>query len=340
MVLGGGGMLGHKMFQTLREHFACTFCTVREDMQKPPFNRVELLQGDDVVPGVDVTDFAALDAMMSAFRPEYVVNCVGVIKQRSEAVAPIPSITINSLLPHKLARMAAQLGRHVSSISAPTAFSAASVESYLEGDLSDAEDLYGKTKFLGEVAVPNALTLRTSIIGRELSERRSLLEWFLAQNHKTIRGLPAGHLLGGDHQPSRRAGRLDHPGARWIEWAVSGGQRTDIQVRPPMSPPRGVPAGCRNRTGRSGGVGPEHESATSCARRSAYKCPPWPALVRASWRKTPHPTKSGWTTMNKILAGKRIVITGGTGSLGKILTRRILSGEVGRPAKVIIFVAR
>src|ERR1022692_5185158 len=41
--------------------------------------------------------------------------------------------------------------------------------------------------------------------------------------------------------------------------------------------------------------------------------------------------------MNKILEGKRILITGGTGSLGKVLTRRILSGEAGRPAKVIIF---
>ena len=59
---------------------------------------------------------------------------------------------------------------------------------YLEGDLSDAEDLYGKSKFLGEVTAANALTLRTSIIGREFIERRSLLEWFLAQNHKTIRG--------------------------------------------------------------------------------------------------------------------------------------------------------
>ena len=57
-----------------------------------------------------------------------------------------------------------------------------------EEDLSDAEDLYGKTKFLGEVAAANALTLRTSIIGRELTEHRSLLDWFLAQNHKTVRG--------------------------------------------------------------------------------------------------------------------------------------------------------
>jgi len=187
MVLGGAGMLGHKMFQMLRERFDGVFCTVREDARKPPFVRVELLQGDDAVSGVDVTDFPALAAILSAFRPEFVVNCVGVIKQRAEAVSPIPSITINSLLPHKLAQIAAHWGGRVIHFSTDCVFSG-KCGSYVEEDLSDAEDLYGKTKFLGEVAVANALTLRTSIIGRELTEHRSLLDWFLAQDHKTVRG--------------------------------------------------------------------------------------------------------------------------------------------------------
>jgi dTDP-4-dehydrorhamnose reductase len=187
MVLGGAGMLGHKMFQVLRERFAGTFCTVREDVRKPPFDRVELLQGNDVVPGVDVTDFPALEAIVSAFRPEYVVNCVGIIKQRAEAVSPIPSITINSLLPHKLAQMAARWGGRVIHFSTDCVFSGKR-GGYAEEDSSDAEDLYGKTKFLGEVAAAKALTLRKSVIGRELAEHRSLLDWFLAQNHKTVRG--------------------------------------------------------------------------------------------------------------------------------------------------------
>jgi len=187
MVLGGAGMLGHKMFQTLRERFDGVFCTVREDIRKPPLDRVELLQGNDVISGVDVTDLPALEAILSAFHPEFVVNCVGVIKQRAEAVSPIPSITINSLLPHKLAQMAAHWGGRVIHFSTDCVFSG-KYGSYVEEDISDAEDLYGKTKFLGEVAAANALTLRTSIIGRELTEHRSLLDWFLAQNHKVIRG--------------------------------------------------------------------------------------------------------------------------------------------------------
>ena len=187
VVLGGAGMLGHKMFQVLRERFENVLCTVREDPRMPPLEQVELLQGNDVVLGVDVTDFAALAATLSAFRPEFVVNCVGVIKQRAEAASPIPSITINSLLPHKLAQMAAQWGGRVIHFSTDCVFNG-NRGHYVEEDLSDAEDLYGKTKFLGEVAVANALTLRTSIIGRELTEHRSLLDWFLSQQGKAIRG--------------------------------------------------------------------------------------------------------------------------------------------------------
>ena len=59
-------MLGHKMFQVLRERITGTFCTVREDVRQPPFDRVELLQGKDVVPDVDVTDFPALESTLSA----------------------------------------------------------------------------------------------------------------------------------------------------------------------------------------------------------------------------------------------------------------------------------
>jgi dTDP-4-dehydrorhamnose reductase len=187
IVLGGAGMLGHKMFQVLRRRLDRTFCTVRQDITKPPFDRVELLQGNDVLQGVDAADFPALDAILSAFRPEYVVNCIGVIKQRVEALSPIPSITINSLLPHKLAQIVARWGGRVIHFSTDCVFSGKRGQ-YTEEDLSDTEDLYGKTKFVGEVTVANALTLRTSIIGRELVAHRSLLDWFLAQNRTTVRG--------------------------------------------------------------------------------------------------------------------------------------------------------
>ena len=187
MVLGGTGMLGHKMFQVLRQQFSGVFCTVRHDIRKSPFDLVQLLQGNDVVQGVNVSDFAALRATLSAFRPEFIINCVGVIKQRTEATSAIPCIAINSLLPHTLAEMASGWGGRVIYFSTDCVFSGKK-GSYVEEDCSDAEDLYGRSKYLGEVVGENALTLRTSIIGRELREHRSLLDWFLSQNHKTVRG--------------------------------------------------------------------------------------------------------------------------------------------------------
>ena len=187
VVLGGTGMLGHKMFQTLRGIFPNTLCTTREDVHRPPFDQVDLLQSDDVIGGVDVTDFDRLQALLIELRPDYVVNCVGIIKQRNEAHDAVLSITINSLLPHKLAAMAQAWSGHVIHFSTDCVFSGERGY-YTEDDNSDARDLYGRSKFLGEVACANALTLRTSIIGRELTEHRSLLDWFLAQNHKTVRG--------------------------------------------------------------------------------------------------------------------------------------------------------
>ena len=187
VVVGGAGMLGHKMFQILRNSFPGTVCTTREDVRRTPFERVELLQGDDVIRGVDVMDFDRLHGVLKDIKPDFIVNCVGIVKQRQEAQMAVPSIAINSLLPHKLAAFAAEWGGRVIHPSTDCVFDG-KCGSYTEADDSSAEDLYGKSKFLGELHCENGLTLRTSIIGRELVEHRSLLDWFLAQKGKTVRG--------------------------------------------------------------------------------------------------------------------------------------------------------
>lgn len=187
VVLGAAGMLGHKVFQILRECLPGTVATMRENPREFPFAKVELLQGPEVLAGIDVTDFPRLHGLLQDLRPANVVNCVGIIKQRSEAGDPIPTITINALLPHLLCRWAEGWGGRVIHLSTDCVFSGRR-GGYREDDQSDAEDLYGKSKFLGEVSGDNGLTLRTSMIGRELAEHRSLLEWFLEQERKTVRG--------------------------------------------------------------------------------------------------------------------------------------------------------
>lgn len=187
VVLGGAGMLGHKLFQRLRERFPGTICTTRNDVRQAPFDRVDLLHGDDVISGVDVIDVERLHEIIAPLRPDYIVNCVGLIKQRDESKSAIPSITVNSLLPHRLAAIVREWGGRVIHFSTDCVFSGKR-GGYTEQDDADAIDLYGRSKFLGEVTTENALTLRTSIIGRELVEHKSLLDWFLSQNHKTVKG--------------------------------------------------------------------------------------------------------------------------------------------------------
>jgi dTDP-4-dehydrorhamnose reductase len=181
VVLGGDGMLGHKVFQRLRA-VAATVCTVRGVP-----SGVGLLAGADVIPGVDLMHFDRAAELLADLKPRFVINCAGIIKQRPQAGDAIPSLTINSLLPHCLAQWCAQWNGRLIHFSTDCVFSGRR-GGYREDDESDATDLYGRSKFLGEVHAPNALTLRTSIIGRELARHGSLLDWFLMQNHGRVRG--------------------------------------------------------------------------------------------------------------------------------------------------------
>ncbi len=208
-VLGASGMLGHKMFQLLGRRFEEVWALMLEDPAAPPFGRVELLQGKRVVPGCDAMSFPALSRALAELRPDVVVNAVGIIKQRDSARAAVPCIALNALLPHQLADCAASWGGRVIHFSTDCVFSGRR-GNYTEDDVPDAGDLYGRTKCLGEVSRDNALTLRTSIIGRELTAHRSLLDWFLSQNHGTVKGFRKCDLLGGDDQSPGRP-RGGHP---------------------------------------------------------------------------------------------------------------------------------
>ena len=174
-------MLGHKMFQVLRQRHPGTLGTLLGP--RDAFARVDLLQGADVLENLDVTDRAALARVLGAHRPDVVVNCVGIVKQRDAAKVAVPSIAINALLPHVLVEVCGAWGGRVIHFSTDCVFDGRRGR-YTEDDRPDADDLYGKSKALGEIGLagePNALTLRTSIIGRELATFQSLLEWFLAQ---------------------------------------------------------------------------------------------------------------------------------------------------------------
>jgi dTDP-4-dehydrorhamnose reductase len=151
---------------------------------------------------VDAERFDTVVHALEETRPDVVVNCVGVVKQLPLAKDPIVSITVNALLPHLLARACGEAGIRMIHIGTDCVFSGEK-GNYLESDLPDATDLYGRTKLLGEIDTPRCVTLRTSIIGHELSRRHGLIEWFLAQEgcvrgfaRAVFSGLPTVELAG------------------------------------------------------------------------------------------------------------------------------------------------
>lgn len=178
LVLGASGMLGNAMIRVLSEKGDWqVYGTIRSESSKRFFQAGIAGQ---LLSGVDVEQH---DSLMQAFirtRPEVVINCVGLVKQLADAEDPLQAIPINALLPHRLARLCELSGARLLHMSTDCVF-AGDKGGYRESDPSDAKDLYGRSKFLGEVAYPHTVTLRTSIIGHELQSAHGLVGWFLSQ---------------------------------------------------------------------------------------------------------------------------------------------------------------
>ncbi len=184
LVLGASGMLGNAMLRVMAETGEHD---VRGTARSPSILRhFEPTLAGRILPGVDVEHFDALTGVFQEIRPDVVVNCVGLVKQLAAVDDPLQALPINSLLPHRLARLCSLVGARLVHVSTDCVFNGAS-GNYRESDASNAEDLYGRSKFLGEVAYPHAITLRTSIIGHELTGAHGLVGWFLGQG-KSVKG--------------------------------------------------------------------------------------------------------------------------------------------------------
>ncbi len=177
-------MLGHKLWQ-LSQNFVETFVTLRQPLSVYPY--AALFDPARVISGVEAFNLETVVNAIQQVKPSVVINCLGIVKQRKTSKDPLISIRMNSLFPHQLKEICSTSGVRLIHMSTDCIFSGKK-GNYREEDPSDAEDLYGKTKYLGEVSGQNCLTIRTSIIGRELENRLGLVEWLLSQNGKPVRG--------------------------------------------------------------------------------------------------------------------------------------------------------
>lgn len=171
-------MLGHRLWLDLSKKYDVT-ATVRSVSPFPELKSVQL---------PNILDFTEVEKIVQKMRPDVVINCIGLIKQASDHDNAIMNIELNALLPNKLAKICENSGSRLILMSTDCVFSGKK-GMYGDFDFADADDVYGRTKKLGEIEnSKHVLTIRTSIIGRELRGNASLIDWFLSQENKQIKG--------------------------------------------------------------------------------------------------------------------------------------------------------
>ena len=181
LILGSTGLLGSTILKYFSEHtkLKC-FGIVRKNSDKKKLEFIKKIK----LFKVDYENKNHVSKVFAKVKPHLIINCIGVVKQivKDNKISEI--IKVNSYLPHHLSELANK-HKKVRFIHFSTDCVFSGLEgNYKENDFTDANDIYGKSKILGELSISNFLTLRTSIIGHELKTNYSLLDWFLAQ--KTV----------------------------------------------------------------------------------------------------------------------------------------------------------
>ena len=177
-------MLGHKLVQRWRGEFD-VWTTLRGDFAR--YERFGIFEREHTIDSLSVLDPAAIESSVERIRPDVIFNAVGIVKQVPTAKNSVATLQINSVLPHQLADIASKVNARLIQISTDCVFDGKRGR-YTEDDQPNATDLYGQSKHLGEVTGDNCLTLRTSIIGRELETAHGLVEWILSNRGTSVKG--------------------------------------------------------------------------------------------------------------------------------------------------------
>lgn len=184
LIIGGAGMLGHKLWQVCAPRLEA-WVTVRQEADR--YRGFGLFDPDRLLDRVDVCVIDEVVRALDHTRPAVVVNAAGIVKQHQAIADADRVLAVNAVFPHRLAALCRHRDIRLIHISTDCVFSGRG-GTYTEDDVPDAEDLYGQSKLLGEMGGERVLILRTSMIGRELFTARGLVEWFLSQRSGRVRG--------------------------------------------------------------------------------------------------------------------------------------------------------
>lgn len=274
LVLGAGGMLGHRVWRELRGDMD-VFAALRR-----PYLQFAALGWFDEARVIDRVDVASDHDLERAFRvaaPDVVINAVGIVKQRPDGADAEQSIAINALLPHRLAAQCADAGARLIHISTDCVF-AGTRGNYRETDAPDASDLYGRSKLLGEVDREHCLTIRTSMVGRELGSARGLVEWFLSRRGQTVPGFTRARFSGLTTAELSRVIRTIAEGHRDLRgvWHVAGEQISKYELLSLLNDRLGLGA---TITADDSFVCDRTLDASRFMNATGYRPPTWAAMV-------------------------------------------------------------
>jgi len=174
LVLGATGMIGHRIYLEALKSFKGDVLGISR-------------RGFKEIISLDVQDWNLIRQFLDNHKPDWIINAVGITLRKPELKIFDTTLEVNALFPHRLEKWCEQNSKRLIHLSTDCVFSG-ETGAYVEESIPSAKEIYGKTKFLGEVIGESALTLRFSCIGREREGKTELLEWFLAQKGKTING--------------------------------------------------------------------------------------------------------------------------------------------------------
>ena len=185
LILGGNGMIGHKIYQELKNDFDDTWVLFRKKFSLLSYND---FYDSKVIDEFDLTNLEKLLDKLNILNPDVIINAAGITIRRGVTESSSKSILMNSVLPNFLEEwVKGKIHKRVIHFSTDCVFSGQNGP-YTENSYTNANDLYGKTKSLGEIKGPNSLTLRGSMIGRELDNFTELFEWSLSQKNQKVKG--------------------------------------------------------------------------------------------------------------------------------------------------------
>lgn len=167
LLLGATGMAGHIVYDYFKDKYEVINVVYRTKLNE-----------DSII--LDVTNKNLLRSLILEVKPDIILNCIGVLIKGSLS-QPDNAVYINAYLPHLLSNLSTEVGAKLVHISTDCVFSGKK-GAYSESDFRDSDDVYGRSKALGEIINDRDLTIRTSIIGPEIKNAgEGLFHWFMNQ---------------------------------------------------------------------------------------------------------------------------------------------------------------